>query len=110
MDAKNIYIATSHMKTKIDWNSSFSNEWSFVGEGKDFKEVEVQEFIDSFFSEGELYIVINRHHAYEIPKREASSNVKVNLQKQDVTLSNKTFDKMIEFNYIGVAKHGAINS
>ncbi|NQZ15121.1 MAG: hypothetical protein HRT94_09915, partial [Alphaproteobacteria bacterium] len=55
------------MKTKIDWNSSFSNEWSFVGEGKDFKEVEVQEFIDSFFSEGELYIVINRHHAYEIP-------------------------------------------
>lgn len=110
MDAKNIYIATNHMKSKIDWDRTSGNEWSFVGEGSDFKEPEVQKFVDAFFAENELYIVMDRHNAHELPKQEASSNVKVNLQSQDVTLCNKVFSKMVVFSSIGVAKHGAINS
>lgn len=110
MDAKNIYIATSHMKSKIDWEKSSGNEWSFVGEGKDFKADEVQEFIDSYFTENELYLVIDRHNSYELPKFGVASEVRDKLTNHDLTLCNKAFNKMIEFSYIGVAKHGAINS
>jgi len=98
------------MKSKVDWDVASGNEWSFVGEGSDFKEAEVQDFINSFFSENELYIVIDRHNAHELPKSEGSNNVKLSLRSQDVTLCNKSFSKMVEFSNIGVAKHGAINS
>ena len=50
MDGKNIYIATNHMKLEIDWDRSSGNEWSFVGESSGFKEQEVPEFIDSYFT------------------------------------------------------------
>lgn len=110
MDAKNIYIATSHMKSKIDWKKSSGNEWSFVGEGSDFKVEEVQEFIDSYFTEHELYLVIDRHNSYELPKCNAASEVREKLSNQSLTLCNSAFNKMVEFSYIGVAKHGTINS
>ena len=110
MDAKNIYIATSRMKSKINWEKSSGNEWSFVGEGSDFKSSEVTDFIASYFSEDQLYLVIDRHHAYELAKTEASSKIQESLKNQNVTLCNKTFTRMIEFNRIGVAKHGASSS
>lgn len=110
MDAKNIYIATSHMKSKIDWDRSSGNEWSFVGEGSDFKELEVQAFIDSYFAENELYLVIDRHNSFALPKSKAGAEVKAKLSSQNITLCNNAFSKMVEFSYIGVAKHGAINS
>lgn len=110
MDAKNIFIAVSHMKSKIEWEKADGNEWSFVGEGKDFKEEKVQEFIDSFFLGKEVYLVIDRHNAESVRKEVASIKVKTALKNRNVTLSDPEFTKMIEFSYIGVAKHGAINS
>lgn len=108
MDAKNIFIACNHMKNKISWEKESGNEWSFVGEGNDFKENEVQDFVDSYFNEKELYLVVDRHNALSIFASEAASKIKGYLDKKDVVLCNKRFDKMIEFNYIGVAKHGKI--
>ncbi len=110
MDSKNIYIATSHMKSKIDWEMTSGNEWSFVGDGSNFKENEVNDFISSFFTENELYLVIDRHDAFSVSKNEASSKIKELLKNQNITLCNHTFTQMIEFSYIGVAKHGAISS
>ena len=110
MDAKNIYIAANHMKSKIHWDKLSGNEWSFVGEGCDFKAQEVQKFIDSYFTENELYLVIDRHNSYELPKSYAAAEVQKKLLNNDITLCNFSFNKMIEFSYIGVAKHGAINS
>ncbi|MCX2833111.1 hypothetical protein [Microbulbifer thermotolerans] len=110
MDAKNIYIATSHMKSKIDRDKSSGSEWSFVGEGSDFKELEVQEFMDSYFKEDELYLVIDRHNSFAIPKSKSGAEVKAKLANQDITICNNAFSKMVEFSYIGVAKHGAIKS
>ncbi len=110
MDSKNIHIACSHMKGKIDWECHSGNEWSFVGEGVDFKESEVNDFIQSFFQEAEIYFVIDRHDSYSIDRDLAAQRVKESLKNQNVTLCNHAFSKMIEFNYIGVAKHGAISS
>lgn len=110
MDAKNIYIATNHMKSKIDWDRSSGNEWSFVGEGNDFEEQEVQGFINSYFTEDEVYLVIDRHNSFLLPKGKAAAEVKGKLSTQNITLCNSAFSKMVEFSYIGVAKHGAINS
>ena len=110
MEAKNIYIATQHMKMKIVWERSSGNEWSFVGDGNDFKEQDLQKFIDLYFVENELYLVIDRHNSYQLPKTKATSQVKLNLSNQNITLCNTAFSKMIEFSTIGVARHGTISS
>ena len=108
MDSKNICIATSHMKSKIDWEMTSGNEWSFVGDGSDFKENKVNDFICSFFKENELYLVIDRHNAFSVSKNEAGTKIKELLKKQNITLCNNTFTQMIEFSYIGVVKHGVL--
>lgn len=110
MDSKNIHIACSHMKGKIDWKRDLDNEWSFVGVGNHFKENEVDNFIKSFFQEDELYFVIDRHNSYSIARDIAAKRVKESLKEQSITLCDHSFSKMIEFHYIGVAKHGAIIS
>ena len=84
------------------------NEWSFVGEGNDFREQEVAEFIESFFAESDVYIVKDRHNSFLISLSEAPKKVKELLKDKDVILCDLSFKKMIEFNYIGVARHGEI--
>lgn len=110
MDTNNIYIAISHMKSKVNWENLTGNEWTFVGEGNDFKEEDTQKFINSYFSENELYFAIDRHNANTLQKTDASSYIKDNLTNNNITLCNKTFNRMIEFNRIGVAKHGSIST
>ena len=110
MDSKNIHIACCHMKGKIDWERDSGNEWSCVGEGENFKENEVNEFIKSFFQEIDIYFVIDRHNSHSIARDMAAEKVKEFIKDQNITLCDHSFSKMIEFHYIGVAKHGAISS
>lgn len=110
MDSKNIHIACYHMKGKILWDRSSGNEWSFVGEGQDFKEHEVNNSISSFFNENDIYLVVDRHNSFLIRRDEAAKAVRSLLSDQNITLCNQSFSRMIEFHYIGVAKHGAIHS
>ena len=110
MDSKNIHIACCHMKGKIEWEKAKGNEWSFVGEGSDFDEIAVGEFIGSFFGDPEIYFVIDRHNSFSIQKENAPVLVKESLKDQIITLCDHSFSKMIEFHYIGVAKHGAVSS
>lgn len=110
MDAKNIYIACSHMRAKVNWEKHLGNEWSFIGDGAGFKEAEVQAKISEFFPDDEIYLVIDRHRAFPISTATAASKVKESLNNQDVTLCNKAFRKMIVFSCIGVVKHGEIDS
>jgi hypothetical protein len=98
------------MKGKIDWEMNSGNEWYFVGEGEGFRVNEVNDFITSFFQESDIYMVIDRHLSYSIAKDDAATEIKKQLQQKDITLCNHSFSKMVEFNKIGVAKHGVISS
>ena len=61
MDSKNIYIACSVMLRKVEWEKvNCNNEWKYVGEGLEFKSKEVQDYINSYFSEDKLYFIVGR--------------------------------------------------
>lgn len=108
LDSKNIFNACRHMKMKIDWKKETDNEWSFVGEGQDYKLQEVSDFVQSFFNEPKIYLVIDRNRSFLINLNEAPSKVGELLKGKDITLCDLSFNKMIEFNYIGVLRHGEI--
>ena len=111
MDSKNIYIACSVMLRKAEWEKiNGESEWSYVGDGDEFKAEEVQNNINRFFSEDVLYLVTDRHTSKEIKKELASAMVIPTLEQQYVTLCNKEFKRFIVFNYIGVARQGEYHS
>ena len=106
MDSKNIFIAASHMKSKMDWAKHKNNEWSYVGDNENYQTEQVQNFINQYFDERELYIAITRQNSYSVSKDQASIEIINSASKQEVIICNLEFTKMIEFNRIGVARHG----
>ncbi len=111
MDSKNIYITCQRMIEKISWeNGDNIKEWRYVGKDDDFKDNENQSFINSFFEDKELYLIIGRHDSLRIPIKESALQVKNNLSEQHIVLSNKDFSRMIEFSTIGSARCGKITA
>lgn len=97
------------MKSKIDWRRGRDNEWYFVGAAEEFRTELVQEFLSGFFDGPEIYLVIDRHNSVAVEVADAVIRVQKHLTQMDVTLCDKSFTRMIEFNKAGVAKHGTID-
>ena len=96
MDSKNIYTGCNVMMRKAGWEKlKDSNEWQFVGEGKDFLSDEVQIRVNEFFSGQRVLFVLDRHKSKEIDKEMAAQEVKNNLHKNSVTLCEKDFKKFM---------------
>ena len=108
MDAKNIFIACSYMKSKIFWDSLNGNEWSFVGIAEDFKQEKVQSFLNEYFDEELVYFVTDKRASCEIELVNATNKLAETFEDEDVIICDKSFRKMVEFNKIGVARHGEV--
>jgi hypothetical protein len=106
MDAKNIFIACNHYAGRIKWVMIKGNEWNYIGVGCDYNESKVNKLIEQHFSDSEIYLVIDRHNSFSIQTKTAAQSIREPLNKNDLTLSNKDFTKMIAFNRIGVVKYG----
>lgn len=106
MDAKNIFIACNRYAGRIKWVMIKGNEWNYIGVGVDYNESKVNKLIERYFSDLEIYLVIDRHNSFLTQTKIAAQSIRELLNKNDVTLSNKDFTKMIVFNRIGVVKYG----
>ncbi len=78
----------------------------YLGVGKEFREVEAVELVNSFFSENDIFFITDRHNSFMIGKSEAILKVKEYIAENDPVLANKDFSKMIEYNKIGVVRKG----
>ena len=109
MDAKNIYIAIRHAANKAQWIHSGQNEWSYVGEKKDFDQEKAQNEIDSFFSEAKLYFSVDRHIGHEVEREKAAWNIHKFIERGGF-LASLDFRKVMVFSNIGTYKCGNIAS
>jgi len=99
------------MLRKAEWEKANNdNEWSFVGDKKDFHFSLVQQNVDAFFQEESIYFVTDRHKSKEISKESAAREVHAAHNNQDITLCSKYFKRFIVFSYIGIAKQGVYHS
>jgi ABC-type transport system involved in Fe-S cluster assembly fused permease/ATPase subunit len=110
MDSKIIYAACHHNVIKINWET-FENEiWVYCGVEEDFEDTKATEFVRKFFTEPNIFIVVDRKNSFEITTELAIQTLKKYFNKDtEVILSNKLFTKMVEFNKIGVMKKGSMN-
>ncbi|MDB5223906.1 MAG: hypothetical protein JWN83_2573 [Chitinophagaceae bacterium] len=108
MDSKIIFIASHHNITKMNWETFGDNDWVYCGVDKDFEDDKVFKFISDFFTEPEIFVVIDRNNSFETSPELSVDIIKKHLSNSEVILCNKEFTKMVEFNKIGVMKRGVI--
>jgi len=104
MDAKNILIACEYYKETITWEKQGDSEWLYIGVGEDYKEALVAQLIAARFQDPLLYLVSDRNTAHEVGIHIAASAIGQLLPRQGLTLTDKSFKAMMEFNKIGVVK------
>lgn len=107
MDAKNIYIAIHHAANITQWISTGENEWSYIGEKKDFNLEKAQNEINEFFCETKLYLSVDRHTGHEVNKDKAAWNVQKHTDS-GVFLANAGFKKVMVFSNIGTLRRGCV--
>ncbi len=107
MDAKNIHIAIQHAANIAQWISTGKNEWSYIGEKKDFNLEMAQNEIDEFFGETKLYLSVDRHTGQEVSKEKATLNVRKHIDT-GVFLANADFKKVMVFSNIGIFRRGCV--
>ncbi len=107
MDSKNIYISTQTFKKKVSWLANGTDsEWNFIGNDL----IKLKLLIDSFFEkEQRFYFVTDRHHSSEEEKIKIYEYSSLLIEKQDFSIWNRQFNKVIEFNKIGVYRIGNYN-
>lgn len=106
MDSKTIYIVSETYLPKVDWEKHNGEEWIYIGVDQDFNEEKVSHLVDSTFDAKEVYIVTDRHKSSSLPITDAIRTVKERLQEEKYLLWNLSFDLVIEFAPIGVARKG----
>lgn len=86
-------------------------KWNFCGLNQDFKKDFVQQTIEEYFAEDELYLIITSGNSNYVKASTISSEIHKFLQKKQIGVMNKSLTKIMYFqvyNGKGVFKKGII--
>ena len=110
MDSPAVHKAATHMLNVVEWDQRGGTEWTHAGLGTDFKEAVIQQQIDAFFSENQIYLILGRKDSLDISTKEAARLVRSALAGKSVTLWDHALTRAIHFNRIGVFKCGKVSA
>ncbi|WP_149206034.1 hypothetical protein [Flavobacterium johnsoniae] len=83
-------------------------KWFNCGVGKDYKSEIVNQSLNSFFPEDDVYLCISSNNSFLVQKSIVAEEIGKILHKKELAIINKSFTKIIEFNSIGIFKKGII--
>ena len=106
MDSRLIYESSKTYIQNVTWTkpSGVDSEWLHIGTGDNIAAVE--KIIRDYFITDDLYVAINRQESFEINKEFIAERIRPLIGKEDFSIWNWTFQKVIEFNKIGVYRTG----
>ena len=107
MDVKIIFIASQRYKGTIQWVFTDGSEWHYIGVADDYHESKADTLIKRHFGAAELYLILDRHRVEVCHSEVAAVTIKPLFEKEDLTISNKDFTKMMVFGRIGIVKYGS---
>ena len=107
MDCNAILNAARHHQGLITWMRDGEYEWRHCGTGDEFDLTLVTAVVESHFAMNEIYFVGNRKDCGSLSRESASSIVRDYLKSGRASLWSPAFDRVIEFNPIGVFRLGS---
>ena len=89
------------MTRVVEWN-----EWFYCGVGDDTKEEVINNAINEYFPDSNLYFVTDRRESREMDKRDISERIKKELAQSNIFLWDVNFRKVMEFSTCGTMRSG----
>ncbi len=96
------------MKQKANWDKVGDSEWIYFGAGDEVNTELVMTTIDSYFSDEILNIALTRKGSFQSDKKLIKSSITSLLNTSDFIIWDSSFSKAIEFNKIGIFRHGKL--
>ena len=83
-------------------------KWFYCGVKEDFKNEIVNQLLNSFFSEDEVYLCISPNKSLLVQKSTVVDEIGKILHKKELGIMDKSFTRIMEFTSYGVFKMGII--
>lgn len=110
MDSKNIFILSNTYLRQVAWQRQDGEEWAYVGVGNDFDLLKACEIIRSTITGNEIFYVTDRHQSKVVILDHLISSPKATLEGVDFLMWDLSFEAVVEFHHIGIARKGFRNS
>lgn len=109
MDSKLIYSASEGIKYKIIWvKKTPDSEWIYIGEKNNLNKQILRDTINEYFDDTTLLIAVNRKDSIHINKIDVFERIEKIIGIQDFKIWDIKFNRVIEFNKIGVMRLGKV--
>ena len=109
MESRLIYKANEHLKSKVKWIKVTESEWIYRGSNGDVRLEIVSEHIKRHFVDSNFYVALNRNESFVSNSQTILTDIKKLVGMKDFLLWDFSFEKVIEFNHIGVFREGGSN-
>ena len=107
MDSRIIFESAKTYIQTVTWikpKNDAESEWIHIGNNNN--EMTIEKIIQDYFITDELYVALTRNESFESNKESISDKIQPIIGTQDFTIWNWSFQKVIEFNKIGVYRKG----
>jgi hypothetical protein len=107
VDSRIIYESAKTYIQKITWSKPSNNadsEWVFIDTEDNIDNI--TKIIQDFFITEQLYIALNRHQSFVTDNEIIGDKITPLIGKTDFSIWNSSFEKVIQFNKIGVYRKG----
>ena len=106
MESRLIYETSKHLTSKIHWDRVIESEWMYCGSKGEVKFDIVLKHIRDHFIDSKLYVVLTRNDSFETSKENINKTVEQLIGSDDFLIWDFRFERVIEFNKIGVFRKG----
>ena len=116
MDSKQLFRAYHSKYFLSNWLNEDGEDaqndgevkWVYCGLNEDFKSEMVNQLINSYFSEDEVYLCISPNNSSLVSKSIVANEIGKILHKKELGIMDKSFTKIMMFNQYGTFKSGLI--
>jgi hypothetical protein len=109
MDSRLIYESSKIYLQKIEWLKSSiesESEWIYLNFEENINENVIGEIISNHLDSENLFIALTRNESFETKQKNIMSEIKGFLKTKDFVIWNQQFEKVIEFNKLGICRKG----
>jgi hypothetical protein len=106
MDSKLIFQANRHNSLKVKWLMLADTEWVYFGVGQEINKDYIKSIVEEHIGNGKMYVSYTRNESFEVNGEGFMKGIQTILDSNDFSIWDSKFEKVIEFNKIGVFRKG----
>lgn len=107
-DSRLLFETNKTYINKVEWIDFDNNgsEWKYLGIDENINETDIESIINKFFKTDNFNLIISRNESLNIDKNELLTKVLKIFRSTDFTIWDTNFNKIVEFNKIGIYRIG----